>query len=105
MVTNLQRFDRDGIELIINTTTGVSFASVSGYARLSGKARTTIQSRINKIKGDDIDGQYTIEIPTNGGFQQVTVISEDLISEWLPKDNPEMATKLLKLGVRMFMHN
>ena len=43
--SSLQRFDHDGIELIINTETGESFASISGYARMSGKAQSTINPR------------------------------------------------------------
>lgn len=33
--TDLQRFECEGIELIINTKTGESFATVSGYARMT----------------------------------------------------------------------
>ncbi len=43
-------------------------------------------------------------MPTATGFKTHNLITEDLIVEWLPKDNPEMATQLLKLGVRAFMH-
>ena len=81
MLTNLQRFDSNGIELIINTTTGVSFASVSGYARLSGKAVSTISERLSKtVRNNDSN---TAQIQTATGIKTIRVISEDLISEWL----------------------
>ena len=36
ILASFERFDKDGIELIIDTATGESFASISGYARMSG---------------------------------------------------------------------
>ena len=99
-----QRFDRDGIELVINPQTGESFATQAGYARMSGIEYSTIRKRSERSKGSDNISQKTAEIPTPGGIQEVTLVTEDQIAEWLPKDNPSMASKLLKLGVRMFMH-
>lgn len=90
MVSNLQLFNNDGLELIINTQTGESFASVSGYARMSGKARSTIAERLSKLE------VITAEMLTGGGVQAIRLISEDLMVEWLPKDNPEMATKMMR---------
>jgi hypothetical protein len=98
MVTNLQTFHKDGLELIINTETGESFASVSGYARISGKAQSTISARLSKLS------VIMSEVLTNGGVQSVRLITEDLMVEWLPKDNPEMATKMMKAGIRVFLH-
>jgi phage antirepressor YoqD-like protein len=41
---------------------------------------------------------------TGYGVKVVRLVTENLICEWLPQDNPEMAKSLLKLGVRLFMH-
>ena len=101
MLTNLQTFNKDGLELIINTETGESFASVSGYARISGKDKSTISRRLESVAESLVN---KAEIETVKGFQSVALISEDLIVTWLPKDNPEMATKMMKAGVRMFLH-
>ena len=38
------------------------------------------------------------EIDTVKGLRAVRLITEDLISKWLPNDNPEMAQKRLKAG-------
>lgn len=97
-----QRFDRDGIELVINTQTGENFTTQAGYERMSGKAKSTISERMTE--GVRKDRFKTAEIQTAGGIQGVRLIDEDWIVDWLPKDNPSMASKLLKLGVRMFMH-
>ena len=97
----LQRFDKDGIELIIDTQTGESFASISGYARMSGKAQSTISGRLATHRNEALK---TAEILTTTGLKTVRLISEDLICQWLPKDNPELASQVLKLGVRLFLH-
>lgn len=97
-MSSLTRFDRDGIELIIDTITGESFASVSGYARMASKAKSTISERFGKMSLE------SVEIPTGSGTKTVRLVTEDLLTEWLPKDNPEMASQIMKLGVRVFLH-
>jgi len=95
---SLTRYENNGIELIINTATGESFASVSGYARLSGKAKSTISERFGKLELE------VAEIETTSGVKTVRLIPEELIVEWLPKDNPVMATQLMRIGVRVYLH-
>ena len=98
ILANFERFDKDGIELIIDTATGKSFATAKGYARMSGKDYDTIKKRCQR------GGLESAEIPTEQGFKRGTLIPESLIVEWLPKDNPVMATQIMQLGVRVFMH-
>ena len=98
---SLQRFDQNGIELIIDTETGESFASISGYARMSGKAQSTISGRLATYRDEALK---TAEILTTTGLKTVRLISENLICKWLPKDNPELTSQVLKLGVRLFLH-
>lgn len=101
----LQRFDQDGIELVINTETGESFATERGYARMSGKSQSTVNSRIIRMdEGERNSLTKETEILTPGGLQGARILTEDLITQWLPKDNPDMATQLLKLGIRGFLH-
>jgi hypothetical protein len=100
-VSNLQGFNNDGIEIYIDTKTGESFASVSGYARMANKAQSTISERLQKYRKND---GSAAEVLTVTGVKTVRLINEDQISGWLPKDNPAMATKLLKLGIRGFLH-
>ena len=98
----LTRYDgEDGIEILINSITGESFCSIRGYARMAGKDKSTIHSRVTGV------GESTAEIAetlTNGGMQGVRLVTEDQITEWLPRDNPAAATLLLKMGVRMALH-
>lgn len=101
--SSLQRFDHDGIELIINTETGESFASISGYARMSGKIPSTISRRLT-MSGLREKGLEQAQIETAGGLQGVALIPENLICQWLIKDNHELALKVMQLGVRLFLH-
>lgn len=100
-IVSYERFDKDGIEMVINTQTGEGFATKRGYARMSGKDESTIRKR---LKVSDLEVVKDAQILTAGGMQGADLITEDMIAEWLPKDNPAMATQLLKLGVRVFLH-
>ena len=53
--------------------------------RMGNKAKSTISDRINRS-----DHQLkSSEILTSKGLRTVRLINEDLIVEWLPKDNPD----------------
>ena len=101
ILAKFERFDKDGIELIIDTATGESFASINGYARMSGKDKSTISRRIGTVASGT---HKTGEVLTTSGLKTVALIPESLIAEWLPKDNPTLASQLMLLGVRVFMH-
>ena len=101
--SSLQRFDQDGIELIIDTQTGESFASISGYARMAGKIPSTISRRLT-MSGLREKGLEQAQIETAGGLRTVALIPEDVICQWLIKDNYELALKVMQLGVRLFLH-
>jgi hypothetical protein len=85
-MSNLTRFDKEGIEIIIDLETGEAFASISGYARMSGKTQQAISIRINNL--DDV---IEAEIQTSNGIRLHKLIPEPLIRKWIIKDNPEMA--------------
>jgi hypothetical protein len=99
MTTNLTRFENDGIELVIDTVTGEVYATISGYAKLSGKNKSTISRRGVASKLVKNSQMYT-----DGGLQGVALIPEDLIVDWIADDNPDTAKKLMKLGTRVFLH-
>ena len=102
--SSLQRFDQDGIELIINTETGESFATIWGYSRMSGKIPPTISRRLTMMGLREKGLLNQAQIETVGGLQCVELISEDVICQWLIKDNHELALKVMQLGVRLFLH-
>ncbi|AUT00911.1 hypothetical protein CLI64_11150 [Nostoc sp. CENA543] len=97
-MTTLTHYAQDGLEIYIDHETGESFASAKGYSRMANVEYDTIKKRCQR------GGCDQAEIPTEQGIRWGTLVTEDLIAEWLPKDNPAAATQLLKLGVRLFMH-
>ena len=101
---SLTRFDKGGIELIINTATGEAYASQIGYARMSGVNYSTVKKRIERLKGGDINTFETAEIQTAGGLQVVTLLSADLVYDWMFDDNPPLAKAMGKAGATVFMH-
>lgn len=78
-MNNLTRFETtDGIELVIDTETGESFATVSGYARMVGLTKQAISKR---LKGVNSVLTKTAELITAGGIQAVNLLSEELICD------------------------
>ncbi|GEM_PF-6586419 len=101
-MNNIQLFENNsGIGIYIDAQTGESFCSISSYARLAKKDKSTISRRFGTVAPKETK---SAEVVTKTGLKTVVLIPEDLIVEWLPKDNPELATQLLKLGVRSFLH-
>lgn len=98
-MSTLQRYDRDGLELVIDTQSGEAFATVSGYARMSGKAKSTISDRTVRS-----GGLKTAEVQTTTGSKTVRLIPESIISDWIIDDNPKLAKQMLKAGVRVFLY-
>lgn len=99
---NLTVFIENQTELIINTKTGESFATISGYARMSSLSKQAISKRCkNLVNQNQIK---TAQVPTTQGLRTVNLIDENTIANWIIKDNPDLAPKLLKAGVRGYMH-
>lgn len=103
-MNSLSRFNRDGIELIIDTATGECFASMAGYARMANKALTTIHQRVRRYQQNSGEKLKTSKLDTSRGLRELRLLPEHLICAWLTKDNPDMALKLLKVGVRKYLH-
>jgi hypothetical protein len=100
--TNLERFDRDGIELVINTCTGEAFATQKGYARMSGLRKPTISKRC--FQGIDQSSIKSAKIRTKKGVQKVNLIPAKLVFKWAIKDNPELAETMGEVGVTVYLH-
>lgn len=102
---NLERFDRDGIELFINRKTGEAFATLAGYSRMSGIAKNTLANRLSRgYKGVHKSSLPTAEIQTQGGLQGVHLLPADTVFDWLVQDNPELARTMGAVGATVYMH-
>lgn len=100
--TNLERFDRDGIELVINTSTGEVFATQKGYARMSGLRKEAISKRC--LQGIDQNSIKSAKIRTKKGVHKVNLIPAKLVLKWAIKDNPELAETMGEAGVTVYLH-
>jgi hypothetical protein len=70
-MSNLTRYDNDGLELVINTVTGEAFASISAVARMTDKNESTIRTYVNnEIKQSRFLPLKEVEnLGTKGGKQ------------------------------------
>ena len=101
-MTSLTRFElTEGLELFIDTETGEAFATVTGYALMANKAKSTISERLQGVRSEDIK---TAEIFTPGGLQGVRLIPAKLVFQWLIKDNPELALVMGEVGATVYLH-
>lgn len=92
---SLQNFEQDGLEFVIDTTTGETYATISGYARMSGKLFDTIAKRVRRgSKGLDKTQLKTAEVKTPAGFRSSTLIPKSIVSDWITKDNPDLARQI-----------
>ena len=102
---NLERYDQDGIELVINTKTGEAFATLAGYSRMSGIAKNTLANRLSRgYKGVHKTSLPTAEIETGGGVQGVHLLSADIVYDWMFEDNSALARVMGKVGATIYMH-
>lgn len=97
-IVQFQRFDKDGIELVIDTYTGESFATVSGYSRMAGKAKSTVSERFGSIPLGEA------QIQTQQGLRTVRLIPGKLATSWLAKDNPELLAAMSEVGWNVYCH-
>ena len=102
-MSNLARFEtKSGIELVIDQQTGEAFATVSGYARMSGKNKSTISRRMKTVAEK---ARKTTEIQTTQGLRTVALIPAELVFEWTMKDKPELAKEMGACGATVYLHH
>jgi hypothetical protein len=100
-MSDFQMFDTEYGEVIINTQTGDSFASISGYARMGKKHKSTISRRLEGVAEELVNNAL---VATSSGVQAVRLIPETLITSWIVDDNPELAKAMLQAGTRLYLH-
>lgn len=93
-MSNLQRYNSDDIELVIDNTTGEAFATERGYALMSGLSQQAVNKRTRKPDNQTIVKKA--ETLTTQGLRTNNLIPADTVFLWLMKDNPELAVKMGK---------
>lgn len=70
---NLTRYENnDGLEIYIDTNTGVAFTTQAGYCRMTGIAKLTISDRMNKPSDSEFIKEAQVVTP--GGLQGVRLL-------------------------------
>jgi hypothetical protein len=102
---NLVPYTKDGLELVIDTKTGESFASISAVARMTDKDKQSISRYVNGgLQSVTQMTLKTAEIQTPIGIRSVTLLNEKQILEVVSKYNPTLLMKFAQCGLRVFLH-
>lgn len=101
IVQQFQQFDKDGIEVIINTKTGECFSSQIGLARIAQTPETTVRDYLTSRK---ITGQEA-KIPTATGLKTSRLYDENTILDVCEQFNPSTLKIFAKAGLRIYLHH
>lgn len=99
-MSNLTRFENNGLELIIDITSGEVFASQSAIARMCNVSEAAIRKFLssNQIK------TKSLQIPTDKGLRTSNLVDEAIIKQALVKYNPELLLQCVDAGLRIYLH-
>jgi PII-like signaling protein len=100
-ITKFERFDSNGLELVVDTSTGKAYASISATARMLETSRTNIQNEISKGVQDYLVTNAEIETP--GGLQGCKLLSADVIFKLAFKYHPQLAMRMGAAGANVYM--
>jgi hypothetical protein len=96
----LERYEHNGLELVIDLDTGEVYASQSATARMCKVTETTIRKFVSS-------NQYSplmTEIPTAVGLRSSSLLDEDFIHKCISKYNPVFLVECSKCGLRVYLH-
>ncbi|MGL5879638.1 MAG: phage antirepressor KilAC domain-containing protein [Xenococcaceae cyanobacterium] len=95
----LYSVDREtGYDVVIDTQTGESFTTISGYARMGGVSTQAISKRY----ASTFDHPYEAQVFIRGMFREVNLVPEKTIIDWLGNDNVDALVQVARLGARFF---
>lgn len=101
IVSDFVCFNDDGLELVVNTTTGLAYASISAAARMLETPRRTIQDAISR--GADIYEIINAQIPTSGGLQGCGLVPAGVVFKLAFRYHPVLAQKMGEAGANLYM--
>lgn len=104
-MTNLQRYDNNGLELVIDTQTGECFSSIRAMGRMVEVADTTISRYIKRTFGTAaLNGLKMAEVPTATGVKTAALLDESQILEVIAKYKPKLIMTFAGCGLRIYLH-
>ncbi len=99
IVAKYERFDSDGLELVVDTVSGKAYASLSAAARMLGISKQAI----SKKKADNQIDVINAEIETDGGMQGVNLIDSETLYDMAFEYNLPLAKKMGAAGANVYM--
>jgi hypothetical protein len=104
-MSNLTPFNNDGLELMVDTNTGETFASIRAVARMTDKSASSIARYVNgELKGVAQMTLKMAEIQTTGGLQGVALLSEKQIVQVIKRYKTELLDVFAEAGIRVYLH-
>lgn len=100
---DLTSYNRDGLELFINKTTGETFATQGMIARLCNKESTSIRYYYTK-KGVEPAFKDVLVQDSRGVGQLSKLYDEKAICEALAEFAPTLLAKCAQAGLRVYLH-
>jgi hypothetical protein len=101
IVPSYERFESDGLELVVNTSTGLAYASIRATARMLETDESNLRKYIKK--GEVNYGLINAEFPTSGGLQGGVLIPSQTIFELALNYNIPLAKKMGAAGANLYM--
>jgi hypothetical protein len=104
-MSELTAYNNNGLDLLIDKTTGECYASISAVARMCNRQIQTIANFIHgNLKHSQKMDLIEYQTLTSTGLKTVKLLSENQILEVALKYNPELTRTLMKAGLRVYLH-
>jgi phage antirepressor YoqD-like protein len=100
IVQNFVRFDENGLELLVDTNSGIAYATQSAIVRMLETPRSTIQDALKRCRNQDV---LNAEIETSGGVQGCRIYSAEVVFDLALKYHPSLARSMGKAGANIYM--
>jgi phage antirepressor YoqD-like protein len=97
IVPNFVRFDSEGLELVVETTTGKAYASLSATARMLEISKSTVSSAFDNHETTDAQ----IDMPS--GSKTVRLVSAFVVFKLAQKYHPLLADRMGDAGANVYM--
>jgi hypothetical protein len=99
--SNFVRFDSEGLELVVNTDTGLAYATIRGAARMLDRGESTIRSALGARNAVVINAR----VQTEGGLQGARLIDAETLYDMAFEYNLPLAKKMGAAGANLYMLN
>jgi phage antirepressor YoqD-like protein len=99
IIENFETFTPDGLELVVNTTTGMAFATLSATSRMLGLSKSTTFAAFGKVEC------FTAQIESGTGIRTVRMIGAVTLYDMASEYNPELAKQMGRIGANLYLLN